>query len=191
MWPLKRNKELSLSVSLSRPVCVCVCVKGSALIKPSLHSTHNHTLTRLYVVVSQSVCYAGSLFKKHCSTRQGHTPSHAVAGKTLLWWLFLTNCSHVYHRAWPGKHKTVCMCEEQHSFFSVSGLWQLDAQLRRLWFLQDQCALGEIPLCFRHNPLWSTLTRSLPLMSQPLKPVVNTHRCHQHTGHLENKFFCW
>lgn len=85
MW-FGHSKWTKNTLCLFGKVCVCKW-QGliTALIRPSLHSTHNHTLTRLLAVVSQCLCYAGLLFRKHCNTQQRCALSHTASVTTAAW----------------------------------------------------------------------------------------------------------
>lgn len=157
----------------------------TVLIKASLCSPHNHTLTRL-CVCRQSVCvlrrFALQKAQQHLtgctptSSRRTHSP--VMAGSCE--WLARVQSSLVR----PTQNNVYSMCVEQHSscFRTLSTWCSVEAAVisaESFWCSRDSIMLWS-------QALRSTLTRSVPLMSQPLKAVLNAQMSSTH-GRLENK----
>lgn len=182
MW-FGHSKWTKNTLCLFRRVCVCKW-QGliTALIRPSLHSTHNHTLTRLLAVVSQCLCYAGLLFRKHCNTQQSWSVTTAA-------WLRMIYLGYLRYFSWTAHTgsfelylRQQRLCLKVCIYTVKEPLWH---SLTLSWAAVCLVYYCTVLTClFLSQVLWTTFARSLSLMSQPLNPAVppqHTLNTHTHT----------
>ncbi len=161
MWCdlLKEQRTLSVFSRLLRQQqkkSVCMC-KGqclmTALIKASLYSTRNHTLTRLHVC-RQSVCVITQVrSSKSAAALDG---MHSIKQQM---------DSH-FCDVWFSWMAHMCCIEPgEHVWRAAFVLFKHNAQFRRLWFLLNQCVVISVARLDGRFPA-QKLTKTRPKLSK-------------------------